>query len=51
MMASIFKIISTQNVNCDNRVGFPKSGHILCKIWECIIFNIHKPIPELKINI
>ena len=29
MVALILKIVITQNINCDNLVGFPKSGHIL----------------------
>ena len=28
MVDSIFKIVITQNTNCDNLVSFPKSGHI-----------------------
>ena len=31
MVASILKIVITQNTICDNLVGFPKSGHIC--IW------------------
>ena len=30
MVASIFKIGVSRNANCDNMVGFPKSGHICC---------------------
>ena len=28
MAASILKLGTSQNTNCDNLVGFPKSGHI-----------------------
>ena len=32
MVASILKISISQNPNCDNLVGFPKSGHIYIAI-------------------
>ena len=40
MVASILKIIITRNTNCDNLVGFPKSGHIYMYIYIYIYIYI-----------
>ena len=40
MVASIFKIGISQNPNCDNLVGFPKSGHISLLHFCSAVFKL-----------
>ena len=43
MVASIIKIIVSQNTICDNLVSFPKSGHI-CRINITVVSLVRKPM-------
>ena len=36
MLTLILKIGISRNTNCDNLIGFPKSGHINKRIHKCI---------------
>ena len=39
MVASI-QISISQNANCDNLVGFPKSGHSFINVYcKCLLYN------------
>ena len=45
MAASILKIGISRNSNCDNLVGFPKSGHIAI-LLNLIFSNVHIEVVE-----
>ena len=48
-MASVFKIGITQNINCDNLVGFPKSGHILGTTDYMVLYYCKDCLQEQKV--
>ena len=46
MVASILNQYFS-NANCDNMVGFPKSGHIIC----IYIYNMHNKLINMSYDI